>query len=260
MSWPIEVFVLHSARDKLKSAWSHINKLERAIKKAKVDGLVFDSGTYRDDLVIRYHRPVEVFSYLSLTIGQIVHQARSALEHAIWQMVPEEKRGKRTGFPVISSEQVYDKLSPSMIGGINPRAAKLVKSWQPFKKGPKCKLNQLHGLWNIDKHRSLTACIALPVGGVVECVCQQIAFDKTLRVKESKKTFTFEVPEYLTDDMEVFRKRAPKNLSHFTCSVHVTEIVFAEDPMKGIPVVKGLKDLVRCAESIVESLDKTIES
>lgn len=96
--------------------------------------------------------PVE----LSLLVGEVAHQLRSALDHLAYGFVlaAGNTPTTRTSFPV-ATERPAKQLS--VAGGIRPKALAAVEALQPYQRPDpeQHPLHTLNTLWNIDKHRHL---------------------------------------------------------------------------------------------------------
>lgn len=124
------------------------------------------------ETVVTLLKPRRVFVGYSVIVGEVVHQMRSALEHIIWQMVPNPQDGV-TGFPVFALEmkdptnptkQYYEGRGLRMIKGIDATAEAIIRGLQPFATGADQRLNLLNEMWNWDKHRLLNTMVAIPRG------------------------------------------------------------------------------------------------
>lgn len=110
------------------------------------------SGRYRlvysGDAVV----PIE----WSVTIGEIMYNFRSALDHLIWQLVlsNENTPGRNNEFPVFLDESRFNQNMNRMLKGISPTAIRSVKQLQPWNENYDS-LSTLDELCNIDKHRHL---------------------------------------------------------------------------------------------------------
>lgn len=99
---------------------------------------------------------------LSVIIGEILHDLRSCLDHALWQLVIHDggTPHNRTGFPIYLNEGGFDSESNrrrGMLEGLSTESIAEIKGLQPFKTGENAlsPLWQLHELHNFDKHRTL---------------------------------------------------------------------------------------------------------
>ena len=117
----------------------------------------------------RYAFKVCVFEdpplFVSVLIGEFLHNASSALEHIAWELVklngfsPNETK---TGFPIFTSEEKWKRHAPAMMDGMSLRHRAEIESLQPFKRVARHAVDYdllalLHNMWNIDKHRTLHA-------------------------------------------------------------------------------------------------------
>lgn len=254
---------LDNVRARVKRAYSRIAKLERREMKVETSGLTIESVGYYDDIVVRYWKPVDKLRYLSFHISEAVHFARSALDHAVWELVPEDKRHIRTSFPVLLSKEKFEK-NRKVIDGLSDKAVKLVEKFQPYNNGLESNpLHLLNQLWNIDKHRQLNACVTFPEGGVLKGTQTKIGKGKSLEraarsTKTLKKNFRFKIKGPLIDGAEVFRLKRQDQLRIEILEVSVFELEFEDGPMRGQPLIEGLRSLVSHAEEIIEALASTV--
>ena len=102
---------------------------------------------------------------MPVIVGDVVHQVRSALDHAVWQIArpPIEKR---TGFPICLNESgggssFYGSSKERGLGvrclqNVSLPAFEYIESIQPYNRlGERDPLWLLDELWNKDKHRAL---------------------------------------------------------------------------------------------------------
>jgi hypothetical protein len=165
--------VAEGAQAKLKRAKHHLEEFESRLKTDWNKNL-YGIGT-RDDLgtretVVTLLKPRALFVEYAVIVGEIVHEMRSALEHVVWQMVPNPVEG-RTGFPVFTLEKkdpanpnrgYYEGQGLRMINGIEPLAEAFIRKLQPFSTGTDQRLALLNQMWNWDKHRLLNTMIGFP--------------------------------------------------------------------------------------------------
>jgi hypothetical protein len=107
--------------------------------------------------------------YLSLIVGDLIHNTRSALDQAAWLLAcrsnPVEKlweprTAKKIAFPLIRSNE-RDFLNHSLMPFIGEDAKAIVEDLQPYKGGDTQEaLARLDLYWNVDKHRVLHASFA----------------------------------------------------------------------------------------------------
>src|SRR5262245_59942249 len=93
---------LEGARAKMDRANFHLQQLDTEIKTASRDhkyGIRFVHERRTNQLVITALVPRDDFIRYSVIAGEIVGHARSALEHAVWNLVPNPIV-RKTGFPV----------------------------------------------------------------------------------------------------------------------------------------------------------------
>lgn len=112
---------------------------------------------------------------LSVILGEIVHNVRSALDNAIWSaaLANGGTPHGRTAFPIATKADDYRRaVNPpppkpgkrplrSPIEGVSSSVTAIVKRHQPFQTvqtGGEVRaepLAVLHAMWNVDKHRSI---------------------------------------------------------------------------------------------------------
>jgi len=104
---------------------------------------------------------------ISVILGDVFQNLRSALDHLAWQIVEAagNQPTQRTAFPITDREINYsaikdfEKGNGRLVAGWNPKALKILDNIKPFKGGNQM-LWQLHKLNNIDKHRKLFTAFA----------------------------------------------------------------------------------------------------
>lgn len=92
---------------------------------------------------------------LSLLVGEVAHQLRSAVDHIAYGLVVAAGNAptRRTGFPVCRVRPPSLKVA----GGVTNAALAAVDAVQPYqRRDPRGHpLHVLNKLWNVDKHRNL---------------------------------------------------------------------------------------------------------
>jgi hypothetical protein len=125
------------------------------------------SGWHTEYLKITKEPPLT----LSVIVGDLVHNLRSALDHLVWQFVIAngETPGKWNHFPACTdwNQWVERVVIPAHKGknhalaGIDPlgEAWALIESMQPYRRpNPQyAPVAVLESLWNVDKHQTLHA-------------------------------------------------------------------------------------------------------
>ncbi|TQJ51841.1 hypothetical protein [Phycicoccus sp. SLBN-51] len=105
-------------------------------------------------IALRVSEPVPI--ELSLLVGEITHQMRSALDHLAYALVIAAGNvpTRRTTFPVLLAAP---QNGLRIDGGVRPDALAAIESLQPYQRRDASAhpLHVLTELWNIDKHRHL---------------------------------------------------------------------------------------------------------
>ncbi len=97
----------------------------------------------------------------SVTIGEIVHNLRSALDHLVWQLVRDNsgQPSEANMFPIVAFENRddWERISKSKLKGVSDAMKEGIKRIQPFAvlgaRYDVTSLSKLHHLSNVDKHR-----------------------------------------------------------------------------------------------------------
>ena len=147
------------ARDQIKLLNSQIDTFLNAGDTGPYSASInFDRDTSELTIVAKLERRADTM--WGVQVGEIVHNLRSALDHAVNQLVIPDPKSKNQ-FPIFID---VDRFQGDGIGkflkGVNSKAVALVRSEQPFPKedggtgeGERSPLWHLQELSNADKHR-----------------------------------------------------------------------------------------------------------
>jgi hypothetical protein len=162
-------------RLKFQRAQKHAAELERRVREF-LDSTPFEVYEEEDqttgDLVtrVRVHRqpPPE----LSLIIGDIVHNARTALDHLAWQLVCANgaQPGEKTAFPIAWSKDSFPAHARKCLKGVSKEAFSSVEALKPYQGGDE-RFWRVHRLDIEDKHHLL-----IPVGSAHRNVLISMSF------------------------------------------------------------------------------------
>ena len=96
----------------------------------------------------------------SVTIGEIVHNLRSALDHLVWQLVRDNggQPSEANMFPIVSlaNRDDWERISKNKLKGVSDEMKERIKGIQPFAvlaPYDVTALSKLSHLSNVDKHR-----------------------------------------------------------------------------------------------------------
>ena len=97
----------------------------------------------------------------SVTIGEIVHNLRSALDHLVWQLVRDNggQPSEANMFPIVSlaNRDAWERISKNKLKGVPDAMKERIKRIQPFAvlgaPYDVTALSRLNHLSNVDKHR-----------------------------------------------------------------------------------------------------------
>jgi hypothetical protein len=122
----------------------------------------FNPHTGEHSLRIDLRNPLPV--KWGVMLGDVLHNARSALDHLAWQLVKHGPKGlpskegtrRQVHFPVELTKDRFDDLPVLPYFGEDAR--RIIREKQPYHRGDKARLHPLailDQLWNTDKHRVL---------------------------------------------------------------------------------------------------------
>lgn len=163
-------------RAKVTRAWEHLRQLEAevgAFMASFEQGKTYDVVTEIQDEPRKEIRRLRVLTPIpaerwGVLVGDVVHNARSALEHLI-EIATVVHYGSplpRTEFPVFTDAVAFARTKRNgepapgsgvfAIRGVSPQVRTVVERLQPYQRGndyANSPLWVLHELWNMDKHR-----------------------------------------------------------------------------------------------------------
>lgn len=167
-AWPIP---LRGPRAKVERAIDHAGAFNRELR-AYIESEPIDIEPRFEDppgcwvlrLRIDRYPPLR----LSTILGDLVHNARSALDHVAWELARRhlgdtdaEDLRTQISFPITLKSRDFRKRLTSKDGRelFGEDAAKVLERLQPYKRRPheppRDAFAILNELWNVDKHRSL---------------------------------------------------------------------------------------------------------
>jgi hypothetical protein len=234
---PTKTHPLVGCREKLKRAHKHIVDLNGEIKafsNSSTHGIRRKPDAHGYILV---HNVGRVPPLISVLIGEVVYQLRSALDHLVWQLViaNEQTPSDKNEFPIfwkVPTSADNKAAFNRKIKGISSDALALVEALQPYHRpAPKeDPLWVIHELNNIDKHRLLiqpAKRVSLTTRGIVELIAQHNRADR---------------PEIFQGDVEVNK--------------HVTVQVLLKNAGSGKPeaVVPLLHQLTTYVERVIREI------
>lgn len=155
---------LESCRVKLESAKHHVSVVvgllqEYAASKPYETATRAFENTPDAELYISRIDPLP--RRLAPSVGDVIHNARAALDHLAYQLVPS----KKTYFPIADDEAKYKEKIKRDLKGASNAVLDLVNSIKPFKEGNTL-LWQLNRLDNVDKHQLVLTSVVQTNGGV----------------------------------------------------------------------------------------------
>lgn len=148
---------------KLARAREHLAGLDaeiRAYCESGAAGLRFDETCNQARLLFVLNAPPP--PRLSILVGDVVHNARSAIDHLAWALVRFNRRtpSRKCSFPICDDEDAFNERGVKIIAGVGRRAESIIRGLQPYQLKADA---HGHPLWllqylsNADKHRQLNA-------------------------------------------------------------------------------------------------------
>ncbi len=142
---------------KIERAHKHVQELTIAIKEFLASNpfsVIYEdeAGTGDRAYFIKINRQIPI--EWGAIIGDIVHNARSALDLLAWQMVlmNDGTPDRRTTFPISSNAKGFEKRASQNLFGASAKAIQFIKDLRPYQGGNES-LWRLHSLDITDKHR-----------------------------------------------------------------------------------------------------------
>lgn len=259
---------LDGCRAKLERAWEHLHVLDNEITSflsAFKEGEAYEIVTEIDEQERQEVRRMKVITPIpdvrwGVLTGDIVHNARSALEHVIEQATIAHHGSPlpRTDFPVFKDPLDYGRTTKKggpapgsglyAIRGVSPQAAAIVEKLQPYQRGndyARSPLWVLHELWNMDKHR-LVAVVGM------NALVPQTRF--TTGLSGSGRTFEQAMMFPFQDGANLMRIGLLNGETESPVKVEMDlelAIVFGDGPADGYKVVEALNTCALFASAVV---------
>ncbi len=148
-----------------------------------------EAGTGENILV--YYPAAEIPSEWPVIIGEIVHQLRSALDLAVYELTVKEQGSplKNTEFPIFEDEEIFSETKKDgqptnrsgyyKIRGLRKKTISIIEAIQPFnirKDDEAPILALLHDMDIVDKHRTLHVCRRLALSTRLELIRDAVGF------------------------------------------------------------------------------------
>lgn len=180
-----------------------------------------------------------------LTLGDALHNTRSALDHLAWQLVAPAKRGTGTYFPIFDDAAKCKTTDLEKKQSFSADAAKRIKNAQPYKGGRGHYLWVLNKLDNADKHRELLTSIvcmshSMAGRGANVASVQSVTFwaGQTIKMGEPLKT----------GDTFLILPKEYKNVE-FAFDIGISE----PSIIGNIPVIFWLGNAIYTVERLIQS-------
>lgn len=242
---------------KVARADQHLDHLRQRISliEADVFSIAEERDPRNDDRVWRMVPGAKASNLLDVSmygviVGDVIHQLRSALDHAVWKLA-KPPVDFETAFPIclyeLGKKGSFQSVSGKRLRNVDPSAVNYIESVQPYKRfGVKDPLWALNELWNWDKHRQL-----IVVANPQWTQPLMIAFpDPKLDFAPGEQ----KEPDSLAN--EILRLDANSDAQATLAQPAPVRIVFKEPAVvSGKPVLAQLEWIKRCVQSVLVDLE-----
>lgn len=238
---------------KIERAYEHINNVQAeavAFAKANPYNIRQEYDEKAGQLVLLFTHCVDLPPRLSILIGEALYQARSALDHLVWQLIihNEQPPPPKSGFPIFTTPDGYKSRGKPMVKGMAASAEARIQSLQPYCRGTAFQddpLWILQEMNNADKHRLLVLTRMFIGGGTG--VEGEITFENGLTLS-SGAFVKLMLKTPIEEGAELARfettKRKVKAGGHMTATIMVKKISSA-NAEPAIPLLTQLTGYVR---------------
>jgi len=252
--------VIAGPRAKLRRAEHHLDELKAAVQAyrgAEPFSVERNQAPATGDILysVRVSRPIP--EDWPLIAGDIIHNARSALDHLAAQLVQAAggQVTETTAFPFAKSHSTLQQTAATRLAGAAPSARRFAERLRPFPGGNRLLL-LLHHLDIIDKHRLLF---------IVGAAYQH--FELNVRLLRPAGKATLPLPPIrirpadrqfpLVDGGVLLKVAAAASGSHMAEPRFAFEIALGEpgDP-SGEPILKLLADIVSHVARIIDIAER----
>jgi hypothetical protein len=160
---------LDSAYLKLRRATEHLEQIDTETQRF-IDSHPYvpvpDYNHKTGDHVVRVRVLAEPPMHLGLLAGDMLHNARAALDHLIYQLADldsETPRGEKTQYPIFDNPERFDAMPANYLKGVPDRYRAILRNAQPYNPryaglGPMARLDDR------DKHRIVEPIAASAIG------------------------------------------------------------------------------------------------
>ena len=162
------------SREHLQAKVDRADELRQTIEREINDYLLGGPFRLRDQLVPdppRFEVFVEAIDppppRLGVLMGDFAHNARCALDHAVWQLALtlHDEPSRRTQFPIEADRSEWPSVARDRLRHVPDEAHPVIEGMQPFHADDPAHhaLTALRDLSNEDKHRLLPEAVSIPV-------------------------------------------------------------------------------------------------
>jgi len=247
---------------KIDRARHHLNALESEVRtfiESKPYEIRHEVNTDSKEKMVVFHPTRSIPSSLPYILGDLVHNLRSSLDHAVYELTLRHRGApvKGSEFPVFVDRDNFQRNAPRKICGLRERTRTIIEQLQPYnlrKEGTtESILWWLHQLSIIDKHRTIHLCR-------IQASEAQITFSRDVTF-DSEKGITQFLARILKDGT-VLASWFPAGVADTQADTEVQiDIDIAMDEtivpnLAGQRIVGVAEQLIKCVEIVLRHLEE----
>jgi hypothetical protein len=248
---------------KIDRAKLHLNALESEVQtfiESKPYEIRHQVNTDPNEKMVVFLPTRPIPSTLPYVLGDLVHNLRSSLDHAVYELTLRHNGApvKGSEFPVFDDRGKFREDAPRKIRGLRENTKSMIEKLQPYnlrKEGTtESVLWWLHQLSIIDKHRTIHLCR-------IQASESQVTFIRNVTFN-AEKGITQALPGILRDGT-VLARWFPVGVADAEADTEVQlSIDIAMDEtivpnLAGQRIVSVAERLVKCVEIIFDHLEET---
>lgn len=255
-------YPLHGAYLKIARATKHLDDLEAALNTWFDEGKGYGS-TVEDEpdgwQLFRHKTLKDLPLDFGVLVGDVAHNARSALDHLAWELVELNggNPGRHTGFPIFTSHQKWKaqvedpyftpnkvKRRTSPLKGVSRDVYNDIEKLQPYHRKDgfspeRQRLAELAWTNNADKHRTLHV-----ANGVLSDDEIQIVFKNPHQILGVEREVLVQPGQLLEDGLELIRVRVTwhpdaDDKTDGEVVVPCGVVLWQKDGVVGYPALRG---------------------
>lgn len=244
---------------KVKRAEKHQSELAQMFGRRKPFGYYLETNYKTGERATFAKRDEEMANEASVVIGDVLHNLRSAIDHAYWNCT--EKHAKSEGerrniqFPITSTETALkDSILPGLPSRVSKDFADALAGLKPYREGGNLLLCTIHDLDVIDKHKLL-----IPTGNftkISSSMIQRLVPDFPSGIMNCGFGNNYRDVGWRIAPMTWTQRRKskipPSNIIEQELDVPVEIVLSNIDPKK--PALEILQELIKLTKHTIQTL------